>query len=251
MKILKKYLLLFIILIIWQILSNMDIIKSYLLPSPIGIIKAFFIDYKTLLEHAKYTILEATIGLLLGISIAFLFSIIMYLNKFLYENLYPIFVISQTIPIIAIAPIILLWFGYGILPKVILVILSVFFPILISLINSFKNIDENYLMILEAFGANLYNKFKYLIIPISIPNFFSSLKISVSYSIISAVIAEWLGGFNGLGVYMIRVKKEYAFDKLFASIIFVSFISFIYLLIVKKIEDKVLKKYLSFQEINL
>ncbi len=130
--------------------------------------------------------------------IGFIMAVLMDRFHGIYKALYPIVVITQTIPMVAIAPLLVLWFGYELIPKVILVVIIVFFPITVSLLDGFQSADPDTISLMRSMGAS---------------------KMPVSYAAVGAVISEWLGGFNGLGVYMTRVKKAYAFDKMFAVLL--------------------------------
>lgn len=196
-----------------------------MLPSPKEVVKAFIGDFPLLMVHARTTLAEAFLGLFSGIALGFLVAVVMDRFEIAYKAIYPVLVITQTIPTVAIAPLLVLWLGYGILPKITLIIITSFFPITIGLLDGFRNVDKDALNLLKAMGATKFQSFVHIKLPGSIPHFFSGLRISVSYSIIGAVVAEWLGGFSGLGVYMTRVRKSYSYDKMFAVIFFISFIS--------------------------
>ncbi|SDW83430.1 ABC transporter permease [Tepidimicrobium xylanilyticum] len=213
------------ILILWQVLSSMEIIPKFMLPSPLDVVEAFILDFPLLMNHAKTTLLEAFFGLAIGISLGFMVAIIMDRFNFIYKAVYPILVITQTIPTVAIAPLLVLWLGYGMAPKITLIVIVTFFPITISLLDGFKSVDSDAIQLLRSMNASDMQIFKHIKLPSSIPHFFAGLRISVSYSVVGAVISEWLGGFNGLGVYMTRVKKSYSFDKMFAVILLISVIS--------------------------
>ena len=229
-----------IILAVWQILSGAGIVPKFMLPSPADVIKAFFEDFNLLMYHAKTTLVEAFLGLSLGILLGFIVAVIMDRFEIAYKAIYPVLIITQTIPTVAIAPLLVLWLGYGILPKISLIIITSFFPIAIGLLDGFKSADVDALNLLKAMGATRKQRFVHIKLPSSISNFFSGLRISVSYSIIGAVVAEWLGGFSGLGVYMTRVRKSYSFDKMFAVIFFISTISLLLMLGVSLLQKAVM-----------
>ena len=172
----------------------------------------------------------------MGVILGFLVAIIMDMFEFFYKSIYPILIITQTIPTVAIAPLLVLWLGYGILPKIVLIVLTSFFPITIGLLDGFKSADKDALKLMKTMGATPFQNFVHIKLPSSIGYFFAGLRISVSYSIIGAVVAEWLGGFDGLGVYMTRVRKSYSFDKMFAVIFLISIISLFLMFVVKKIQ---------------
>ena len=225
-----------VLLMIWQILSMVNIIPKFMLPSPFEVVKAFVSDFPLLMEHTKITLIEAFLGLGLGIILGFAVAVIMDRFEYAYKMIYPVLVITQTIPTVAIAPLLVLWMGYGILPKIMLILLTSFFPITIGLLDGFRSVDKDMLNLLKTMGATSFQNFIHLKLPSSLGYFFAGLRISVSYSIIGAVVAEWLGGYDGLGVYMTRVRKSYSFDKMFAVIFLISGISLLLMYFVKKIQ---------------
>ena len=224
-----------VILVCWQMVCVLHIVPSYMLPSPVAVVKALFTDMPTILFHAKFTLLESFYGLLIGIILAFLFATLMDRFRTLDQAFYPILIITQTIPTIAIAPILVLWMGFGMAPKITLVVITTFFPITIGLLDGYKSVDQDAIRLLQAMGANRFQIFRHVKFPFALPQLFSGLKISASYAVVGAVVSEWLGGFNGLGVYMTRVKKAYAFNKMFAVIIFIVVISLFLLFVVNLI----------------
>lgn len=232
----SPFIIIIIILILWQIMSVIGIIPKFMLPSPLAVVKAFIKDLPLLMLHTKVTLIEAFLGLGIGIILGFVMAVIMDKYDFAYKSIYPVLVITQTVPTVAIAPLLVLWLGYGILPKITLIVITSFFPITVGLLDGFKSTDKDALNLMKTMGATPFQNFVLLKIPSSMGYFFASLRISVSYSIIGAVVAEWLGGFEGLGVYMTRVRKSYSFDKMFAVIFFISIISLLLMYLVKKIQ---------------
>lgn len=214
-----------LVIVIWAFICEKEIVPSYMLPSPSDVARAFITDFVLLMKHASITLVEAFWGLTAGIAIGLIVSILMDQSNVAYRGFYPLIVLTQTVPTIAIAPLLVLWMGYGMWPKVVLVVVTTFFPITIGLLDGFKSADKDMIDLMRSMGANKVHIFRYIKLPGAMTNFFSSLRISVTYSIVGAVISEWLGGFNGLGVYMIRVKKSYSFDKMFAVILLISVLS--------------------------
>lgn len=214
-----------IFIALWQVIYSFKLLPVFMLPSPAQVLCAFIKDVKVLAINSLTTLNEAFLGITISIILSFIVSALMDRFTFLYQMIYPIIIVSQTIPTVAIAPILILWLGYDIAPKVVLIVMSCFFPIAVGLIEGFKTADKDMINLLKAMGASKWQIFKYIKLPVSMPGFFSGLKIAASYSIISAVVSEWLGGYSGLGVYMIRAKKAYAFDKMFAALIIISLIS--------------------------
>jgi ABC-type nitrate/sulfonate/bicarbonate transport system permease component len=134
----------------------------------------------------------------------------------------------------------ILWFSYGITPKIILVVLVAFFPMAVGLLEGFQSVDRDMIRLMKSMNANGWQIFWNVKFPAALGEFFSGLKIAVAYSIVGAVIAEWLGGFNGLGVYMTRVKKSLSYDKMFAVIFFVSAISLLLMAGVSALQRKLM-----------
>ncbi len=224
------------VILIWHFLSGGDFIPSYMLPSPLTVLKAFVNNIDVMLKQSAVTLQEAVYGLLIGIALAFVTAVLMDRFSFLRKAIYPILVITQTIPAIAVAPLLVLWMGFGMAPKITLVVVTTFFPITIGLLNGFESIDENAVYLMKSMNADNFQIFRYVKLPNAIPSFFSGLRISAAYAVVVAVVSEWLGGFEGLGVYMTRVKKAYAFDKMFAVIIFISLVSLLLIGIVALLE---------------
>lgn len=224
-RVLPPFVAISFLLGVWQGLSQSGVIPSFMLPSPMATATAFVQDFGILCNHGATTLLEAFLGLGIGIILGFIIATLMDAIEPIRHALYPILVASQTIPTIAIAPLLLLWLGYGILPKIVLIILTTFFPITVSLIDGFAAADPDAMKLMRSMGANHFQIYRHIKLPGSLGYFFSGLKISVSYSIVGAVISEWLGGTVGLGVYMTRTRKSFAYDRMFAVIFFIIFVS--------------------------
>ena len=214
-----------VILVVWQLASSLGFVDSFMLPSPIQVVQAFVKEFPTLMQHSFVTLTEAFLGLGLGILLGFVMAVLMDQFEGLYQAFYPLIVLTQTVPTVAIAPLLVLWFGYEMTPKVILIVITTFFPIAIGLLNGFRSADNDSIHLLRAMGADRWQIFRHIKLPGAMSQFFSGLRISASYAVVGAVISEWLGGFNGLGVYMTRVKQAFAFDKMFAVIFLISIIS--------------------------
>ena len=227
-----------LLLLVWEIISVTGLVPKYMLPSPVDVVRVFIKDIPALASNLAVTLQEAFYGLFLGVTIGFLFAVAMDSCEWLYRAFYPILVITQTIPTVAIAPLLVLWFGYEMTPKIILIVLVTFFPITVGLLDGFRSVDKDAVGLLRSMGASRFQIFRYIKIPSAMPQFFSGLRIAAAYSVVGAVISEWLGGFSGLGVYMTRVKKAFAFDKMFAVIFLISGVSLLLMALVDFAEKK-------------
>ena len=224
------------LLLVWHLVTLTGWVPAFMLPSPISVVSAFIGSFSELMGHASVTLIEAFAGL--GISVVLAFGIALLMDRFepLYRMVHPVLVVTQTIPPVALAPLLVLWFGYDMQPKIVLVVLVCFFPITVALLGGFRSSDPDALDLMRAMGAKQAQIYRYVKLPNALPGFFSGLRISVAYSIVGAVIAEWLGGNAGLGVYMTRVRNSYSYDRMFAVILLVVVISLVLMKCVDLIE---------------
>ncbi len=229
------------ILVIWQLIVDINDIPMYILPTPSDIIQVFFKDYENLYINTLVTLNEALIGFIIAIMLSLIIGIIMDFLSIVKKCLYPIMLVSQTIPTITIAPLLIIWFGFDSLPKILMVTLTCFFPILINFVDGIENIDKDYLNLFKTMNANKLSTFLHLKFPMALDKLFIGIKISATYAVVAATVAEWLGGTKGLGVYMVRAKSAYALDKVFASTILVVIFSLIFVGIVQIVKNIFLK----------
>lgn len=213
------------LLVVWELVVDLGLIPNFLLPTPVQVVQALVNDISLIVGHAATTLVETAIGLLIGVALGFAIAVLMDRFEGFYLALQPLVTISQTIPTIAIAPLLVLWFGYGLAPKVILIVITTFFPITVSLISGFRSVDPDVIDLMRTMNASRWQIFRYAKLLAAADQFFSGLRISATYAIVGAVIAEWLGGNSGLGVYMTRVRKSFSYDRMFAVIIVISALS--------------------------
>lgn len=226
------------LLLLWQAVCSLGVVPRYMLPSPAQVVEAFVSELPLLFENSLITLQEAFLGLILGVTVGFVAAVLMDGFEILYKAFYPLLILTQTIPSVAIAPLLVLWFGYEMTPKVILIVISTFFPVTVGLLEGFRSADADAIGLLRSMGADRLQIFRYIKFPTALPQLFSGLRIAAAYSVVGAVISEWLGGFGGLGVYMTRVKKAFAFDKMFAVIFLISAISLALMALVERAAKK-------------
>ncbi|GHU12694.1 nitrate ABC transporter permease [Spirochaetia bacterium] len=224
------------IIALWQAAAASGLVPAFMLPGPLRVLAALRDDRLLLAGHLLRTLAEAGAGLALALGAGFLLALLMDSSGLAKRALHPLLLLTQTMPTIALAPLLILWMGYGSAPKITLVFLTCFFPLTLGLAGAFAQADEDALRLLRSMGASRAQLYRYIKIPSSAPAFFSALRVSSSYSIIGAVVAEWLGGEAGLGVYMIRVRKSYSFDRMFAAILVVTLLSLALVKIVGLVE---------------
>lgn len=231
-----------LIIIIWQVVIMLKGIPSYVLPSPKDILDEFLSDWETLLFHSKVTVIETIFGLLLSVIITIFIGIIMDFVPIIKKCFYPMIYLTQMIPTITIAPLLVIWFGFGIKSKVLCVVLTCFFPMLVNFMDVMEHIEQDYINLFKIMKSNKWKTFIHLKFPMAMDNFFTGLKISGTYAFIAATVSEWLGGTAGLGVYMVRAKSSYALDKVFACTILVVILSLFFIVIIEIIRRQVVIK---------
>lgn len=229
-----------VILLIWQLIVDKGVIPRFVLPSPTDIGRTLINIMPDIYNHTIVTMTEAFIGFLTAIVLALILAILMDSIKVIKKAIYPILVISQTVPIIALAPLFVIWFGFGMLPKIIVVVLVCFFPIVVSLLDGLASVDRDTINLLKSMKASRLQIFRLVKFPAAMVSFFSGLRIAATYSIMGAVIGEWLGGKAGLGLYMIRVKNSFALDKTFAVILVIVILSMLVFYAIKLIQRLVM-----------
>ena len=229
------------ILLLWQVIAIL-IDAPYILPSPTEILKTIWELRKPLFTvHLPATMGVTFLGLIISIVLGLFFAVVMDLNKTVERALYPIIIASQTIPTMAIAPLFVLWFGYGMGSKVLVTILVTFFPIAITVYDGFKSTKREMEELLITYGATKKDIFIKLKIPSALPYFFSSINMAIPLSIIGSAIGEWLGAQSGLGYFSKRMMTQLNGAGVFAPIVILSVVAMIVVYIITLIENAVVK----------
>lgn len=209
----------------WQLAGSHGRIAFWVLPTPMGVLKVF-IDYPALLlSHLIPTLIESVSGLLLAVCFGSLAALAMHVSNPVKQLLYPYLVISQTIPVVAVAPLVVLAFGFGISAKIFTVVLVCFFPVTLGLFDGLQQVSPEQTRLLRSMGASTWKTYRYLKIPASLPSFFTGLKLAATYSVMGAVFGEWLGGNSGLGIYMTRATKSFQTAHVFAAVLVIALLS--------------------------
>jgi ABC-type nitrate/sulfonate/bicarbonate transport system permease component len=198
--------------------------------------------------HTWQTLKETWLGLALALSVGLGLALLVDSSSLLRRTIYPLLVTSQTVPILALAPLLIIWFGYGIVPKVIVVALVCFFPIVVSTADGLRVADPDLIALLRAMGASGRQIFLKVRVPGALPSFFSGLKIAITYSVVGAVIGEWVGASQGLGIFMIRSSKNFLTDRVFAAIAVTSLLSIVMFAVVMLLERSLLPWYFARRE---
>ncbi|KMT22029.1 ABC transporter permease [Clostridium cylindrosporum] len=229
-----------ILLIIWEAVAR-SINIMFILPSPTRIlVKIWELREILFTVHLSASLTVTVIGLLISILLGVGVAVLMSINENIKNAVYPILVATQTIPITALAPLFILWFGYTIWSKVLVATLITFFPIAVNVFDGLSSTKREMEELLITYGATKKDIFLKLRIPSSLPYFFSALKISVPFAVIGAAIGEWLGSQSGLGYLSKRMMTQLDGAGVFAPIVILSLIAIIFVSIVRVIERKVI-----------
>ncbi|WP_306301579.1 ABC transporter permease [Heyndrickxia acidiproducens] len=191
--------------------------------------------------HLPVTLEEVCIGFIFSVAGGIVLGIAMYLSRTMEKLLYPFLVVSQTIPLVAISPIFMMWFGYTIWSKVAIIILTAFFPIVISIYDGLKTVDTSYQNLFQTMGASRRIMFQKLLIPMALPQFLSGLKLTIVYCVTGATIGEWLGASAGLGYFSRRMSGNLEAAAVFASVFLLAALGVVLFLFVTFAEKKFLK----------
>jgi len=214
-----------LILVLWEIGVQVFDVDLYILPSPSKIMLAMIENAEVLWMHSLVTLQEAVIGLIIATVLAIMIAIGMDLSQIFKHSIFPILVVTQTVPVMVLGPLFSIWLGFGMAPKILMVIFMCFFPISISFCDALGNVNENQMSLLKSFGAKKWQTYLYVKLPAASTALFSGLKVSATYCIGGAIVGEWLSASAGLGYYMIRVKNGYMLDKVFACVIVIIVLS--------------------------
>jgi putative hydroxymethylpyrimidine transport system permease protein len=227
---------------IWEWVVRQGLIPSFILPSPSSIWGSLLENRQLLLEeHLPATLKEVLIGFGVSVIGGLLLGVAMHFSRALEKVLYPFLVISQTVPLIAISPIFIMWFGYSIWSKIAVTILTAFFPIVVSTYDGLKSGGSEYRELLLTMGANRWTIFKKIQVPMALPAILSGLKLSVVYCVVGSTIGEWLGASEGLGYFSRRMSGSLKADAVFAAIFLLSLLGIVLFLLIGLLEKHLLK----------
>jgi ABC-type nitrate/sulfonate/bicarbonate transport system permease component len=203
----------------WQAVVTAGHVPAWLLPSPLRIARTLLADRDLFWANAGTTVLECLLGLALAAVVAAALALAIRFSRTLERALWPVLVASQTVPVPALAPLLVLWLGYGLAPKVVVVALICFFPLVINTVDGLRAADPQRLDALRTLGATRSQLFFLVEIPGALPAAFTGIKTAATYAVIGAVLGEWLGGVHGLGVVMIQAKAQLLTARVFAALV--------------------------------
>jgi ABC-type nitrate/sulfonate/bicarbonate transport system permease component len=212
-------------LVAWQWIVTAQDIRPQVLPTPLRVVEQGWAFRAQIWLHTVPTLQVTAIGFGVSLASGWTLAILADFSPWLRRALTPLLVVSQTLPIIAIAPLLIIWFGFGLLPKVVVVALVTFFPIAIGLIEGFAATDRQATNLLRSMGASRWKQFRYVRLPGALPSFFTALRIGITYAITGAIFAEYAGATAGLGIFMSLQKNSFRTDLVLAAVVVTALLS--------------------------
>jgi putative hydroxymethylpyrimidine transport system permease protein len=224
----------------WDWISNALNIEDFLVPAPSDIATSLWNDRSLLADDFWVTLREVLLGFLCALAAGLLFAVILHLSDTLRRAFYPLLVASQTIPPVAIAPILIVWFGFGLGPKVLLIALVCFFPVTVNTLDGLRSVDPQLITMMRTLGANRRQILTRVELPSALPFFFSGTKIAIAVAVIGAVFAEWAGASSGLGHQILIASSNLLTARMFAAITLLSVMAILLFALVSVIERRVI-----------
>lgn len=232
-----------LLIVAWEVLVEVLDVQRWLLPPPSVIFVEILDSLGFLLRHTWVSTTEIALGFSISIVLAVLLASGIIWSRTVERTLYPVIITSQTIPIITLAPLLIIWVGTDIMSKVIVIVLFTFFPIVISLVSGLRSVDQEMVDMLRTLGASPWQTFRKLMIPSALPSFFAGLKVAAVVSVIGAVIGEWFGSSEGLGWLMKIAGGQFQTARVFAAIVMLSMLAMTLFAAVVVVEKWSLRKY--------
>lgn len=234
---------LFVTLILgfWELFVKVLAVPVFILPPPSSIFVTALIQAPRIFPHAVITFAEILMGIGLALCTAIPLAILMFAKPAIEKALAPFLVASQAIPVFALAPLLVVWMGYGIASKVFMAWIIIFFPICISLLEGLKSCDPEFKILFRLMGASFFKTLKLLYWPWALPRFFAGLKVGVTVATIGAVIGEWVGAQQGLGFLMIQSNARLQVDMVFAAILWLTAMGLTMWWVVGILEKRIIK----------
>jgi len=229
-----------VLLAFWETVCWGFNIPDFILPAPSRILVVAVSGAGILLPHAAVTAMEVLAGIMISLLVAVPLATMMFAHPAVEKALAPFLVASQAVPVFAVAPLLVVWLGYGMASKVLMAAVIIFFPITVNLLEGFKSCDQEFRVLFQLMGAGFWKTLRYLYWPWALPHFFAGLKVGVSVATIGAVIGEWVGAQQGLGYLMIQANARLNVDLVFAAILWLSIMGLSLWVFVGFLERKVI-----------
>ncbi|MBC9713700.1 ABC transporter permease [Streptomyces sp. TRM66268-LWL] len=232
----------------WWVIAAAELVEPYLVPSPGKTFQVIVDKPDYLWQHSWVTTYETLIGFVVAVAIGVFAAVIMVYSSTVEKTLYPILLFAQVVPKIAIAPLFVVWLGFGIAPKIVIAVLIAFFPVVISMVTGLKAVDPEMLQLSSTMGASPWQTFVKIRFPASLPHLFSGLKVAVTLAVTGAVVGEFVGANEGLGYVILQANGNLDTPMLFAGLLVMSLIGVVLFVIVEIAEKLLLPWHASRRE---
>jgi putative hydroxymethylpyrimidine transport system permease protein len=234
------------LVIVWQTIIFFTGVPPYILPDPLKVVKAVYTHAGTLLGHAMTTLVEIIAGLVLGTVLGAASAVTMMASRSLKRWLMPVLVMSQAIPVFALAPLLVLWLGYGLGSKIAMAVLIIFFPVTAAFFDGLRSTEPDWLELARVMNAPPLSVLRHIRIPAALPSFASGLRVATAVAPIGAIVGEWVGSSRGLGFYMLHANARMQIDVMFAALSVLALLSLgLYFTV-----DKVLTRLVFWQKVE-
>jgi ABC-type nitrate/sulfonate/bicarbonate transport system permease component len=222
---------------VWALVIKLFDIPGYVLPTPRATYEAIKGDWSTLIEGAWITFKEFAFGFVAGVLVGFACAMVMAQSRLVQRALYPVLIASQAVPVIAIAAALVIWLGFGLAPKIVIVALIVFFPVVVNVLDGLASVDRDMVNLVRAMGASRLKAFRTVELPATFTPLFSALKLSATFSVTGAVIGEWTASTSGgLGAYLLQANSRLNTPATFAAIVLLAALGLVAFLCVVAVE---------------
>ena len=206
----------------WEIGVRASGLPPFVLPAPSEVAAAGVRVAPLLVGHVATTLQEAALGLVLGAVVGMVLAVVIAAFPVVADTVYPLVTVTQTVPTVVLAPLLILWAGFGLLPKVLLVALTVFFPVLVSAVTAMSDVDGAHVDMVAGLGGGRWHQFALVRLPAAVPGVFGGLRVATTYVVGAAVVAEYLAGTSGLGVFIQRSRKSYDVDQILVAVVVIA-----------------------------
>ena len=239
MSMLRLFVVLSGLLVLWQLVVILTGTPPYILPGPLPVARALVIHFPAFVPHLRATLAEIILGLVIGTLLGATSALTMIISPLLKRWVLPVLVISQAIPVFALAPVLVLWLGYGMASKVAMAVLIIFFPVTASFHDGMQRTHPDLLELAKIMGARPFAILRHIIIPGALPSFASGLRVAAAIAPIGAVVGEWVGSSEGLGFYMLHANARMQIDIMFAALTLLAAASLLLYFFIDRLLDRI------------
>jgi NitT/TauT family transport system permease protein len=233
---LRPFILILILLLLWDLTIRLFGIPAYLIPPPGKVVEQLVQQWPLLLKESYATTQATVAGFILSILIGIPMAMVIAYSRTVESYVYPLLVFSQSIPKVAIAPLFVVWFGFGLIPKIIAAFLLGFFPVVVATVMGFKSVEPDMLDLARSMGASRLQTFFKISLPQALPAMFSGLKVSITLAVVGAVVGEFVGSNSGIGYVLQVANGNFDLPLMFAGLVLLSTIGVLLFMVVDLVE---------------